>query len=171
MYQDAAKKTFSVPTPEKKFASASAETRSTYDSPCVARTTGDLRQEKRLRRRLCRQLKRNRFEAALGCTHRGGLLNELRSHGVARRFVRVTNVMNRRTTAEARIPAGCTTPFEVEIGVRREAVAGPFLFNFAVDNITRRQPSSVWRLRDLFSEVDMVYRRMTDGKQASCPAF
>ncbi|KAK6743814.1 hypothetical protein RB195_010860 [Necator americanus] len=39
---------------------------------------------------------------------------------------------------EIRTPAGCTTPFEVVTGVRQGAVAGPFLFNFAVDDIMRR---------------------------------
>ncbi|KAK6743716.1 hypothetical protein RB195_010798 [Necator americanus] len=46
--------------------------------------------------------------------------------------------MNQRTTAAVRTPAGCTTPFEVVTGVRQGAVAGPFLFNFAIDDIMRR---------------------------------
>ncbi|KAK6735132.1 hypothetical protein RB195_018366 [Necator americanus] len=46
--------------------------------------------------------------------------------------------MNQRTTAAVRTPAGCITPFEVVIGVRQGAVAGPFLFNFAIDDIMRR---------------------------------
>ncbi|KAK6739534.1 hypothetical protein RB195_008185 [Necator americanus] len=46
--------------------------------------------------------------------------------------------MNQRTTAAVRTPAGCTTPFEVITGVRQRAVAGPFLFNFAIDDIMRR---------------------------------
>ncbi|KAK6735391.1 hypothetical protein RB195_018541 [Necator americanus] len=37
-----------------------------------------------------------------------------------------------------RTPAGCTTPFEVVTAVRQGAVAGPFLFNFATDDIMRR---------------------------------
>ncbi|KAK6743855.1 hypothetical protein RB195_010887 [Necator americanus] len=43
-----------------------------------------------------------------------------------------------RTTAAVRTPAGCTTPFEEVTGVRKGAVAGPFLFNFAIDDIMRR---------------------------------
>ncbi|KAK6750509.1 hypothetical protein RB195_002467 [Necator americanus] len=50
--------------------------------------------------------------------------------------------MNQRTTAAARTSAGCTTPFEmvtgVRQGVRQGAVAGPFLFNFAIDDIMQR---------------------------------
>ncbi|KAK6753804.1 hypothetical protein RB195_013032 [Necator americanus] len=46
--------------------------------------------------------------------------------------------MNQRTTAAVRTPAGCTTPFEVVTGVIQGAVAGPFLFNFAIDDIMRR---------------------------------
>ncbi|KAK6727720.1 hypothetical protein RB195_005415 [Necator americanus] len=42
--------------------------------------------------------------------------------------------MNQRTTAAVRTPAGCTTPFEVLTGVRQGAVAGPFLFNSAIDD-------------------------------------
>ncbi|KAK6751717.1 hypothetical protein RB195_003247 [Necator americanus] len=46
--------------------------------------------------------------------------------------------MNLRTTAAVRTPAGCATPFEMVTGVRQWAVAGPFLFNFAIDDIMRR---------------------------------
>ncbi|KAK6729567.1 hypothetical protein RB195_006548 [Necator americanus] len=46
--------------------------------------------------------------------------------------------MNQRTTAAVRTPSGCTTPFEVVTGVRQGAVAGPFLFNFAIDDIMQR---------------------------------
>ncbi|KAK6763726.1 hypothetical protein RB195_024162 [Necator americanus] len=46
--------------------------------------------------------------------------------------------MNQRTTAAVRTPAGCKTPFEVVTGVRQGAVAGPFVFNFAIDDIMRR---------------------------------
>ncbi|KAK6759315.1 hypothetical protein RB195_021109 [Necator americanus] len=46
--------------------------------------------------------------------------------------------MNQRTTAAVRTPPGCTTPFEVVTGVRQGALAGPFLFNFAIDDIMRR---------------------------------
>ncbi|KAK6742020.1 hypothetical protein RB195_009720 [Necator americanus] len=37
-----------------------------------------------------------------------------------------------------RTPAGCATPFEVVTGVRQGAEAGPFLFNFAIDDIMRK---------------------------------
>ncbi|KAK6748443.1 hypothetical protein RB195_001208 [Necator americanus] len=46
--------------------------------------------------------------------------------------------MNQRKTAAVRTPAGCATPFEVVTGVRQETVVGPFLFNFAIDDIMRR---------------------------------
>ncbi|KAK6742906.1 hypothetical protein RB195_010273 [Necator americanus] len=44
----------------KKFAFASAETKSTYNSVCVARSTGDFNQEKRPRRKLRCQLQQDR---------------------------------------------------------------------------------------------------------------
>ncbi|KAK6762449.1 hypothetical protein RB195_023245 [Necator americanus] len=44
----------------KKFAFASVETRPTYNSVCVARSTDDFNQEKRLRRKLRRQLQQDR---------------------------------------------------------------------------------------------------------------
>ncbi|KAK6741647.1 hypothetical protein RB195_009489 [Necator americanus] len=70
--------------------------------------------------------------------HRGRLLNALSADGVPGKFVRLLDDMNQRTTAAVRTPAGCTTPFEVVTGVRQGAVAGPFLFNFAIDDIMRR---------------------------------
>ncbi|KAK6734175.1 hypothetical protein RB195_017761 [Necator americanus] len=70
--------------------------------------------------------------------HRGRLLNALRADGVPGKFVRLLDNMNQRTTAAVRTPPRCTTPFEVVTGVRQGAVAGPFLFNFAIDDIMRR---------------------------------
>ncbi|KAK6744134.1 hypothetical protein RB195_011068 [Necator americanus] len=58
--QDAARETLPVLLPRKKFAFASAETESTYNSVCVARSAGDFIQEKRLRRKLRRQLQQDR---------------------------------------------------------------------------------------------------------------
>ncbi|KAK6736321.1 hypothetical protein RB195_019164 [Necator americanus] len=58
--QDAARETLPVLLPRKKFAFASAETKSTYNSLCVARSAGDVNQEKRLRRKLRRQLQQDR---------------------------------------------------------------------------------------------------------------
>ncbi|KAK6737644.1 hypothetical protein RB195_020013 [Necator americanus] len=58
--QDAARETLPVLLPQQKFAFASAETKSTYNSVCVARSAGDFNQEKRLRRKLRRQLQQNR---------------------------------------------------------------------------------------------------------------
>ncbi|KAK6765531.1 hypothetical protein RB195_025439 [Necator americanus] len=78
------------------------------------------------------------FEAAFDSPHRGRLLNALRADGVSGKFVRLLDDMNQRKTAAVRTPAGCTTPFEVVTGVRQGAVAGPFLFNFAIDDIMRR---------------------------------
>ncbi|KAK6758226.1 hypothetical protein RB195_015819 [Necator americanus] len=54
------KGTLPVQMPRKKFAFASAETRSTYNSVCVARSAGDFNQEKRLRRKLRRQPQQDR---------------------------------------------------------------------------------------------------------------
>ncbi|KAK6755500.1 hypothetical protein RB195_014083 [Necator americanus] len=78
------------------------------------------------------------FEAAFDSPHRGRLLNALSADGVPGKFVRLLDDMNQRTTAAVRTPVGCTTPFEVVTGVRQGAVAGPFLFNFAIDDIMRR---------------------------------
>ncbi|KAK6742224.1 hypothetical protein RB195_009843 [Necator americanus] len=70
--------------------------------------------------------------------HRDRLLNTLRADIVPSKFVRFLDEMNQRTTAAVRTPAGYTTTFEVAIGVRQGAAAGPFLFNFAIDDIMRR---------------------------------
>ncbi|KAK6760673.1 hypothetical protein RB195_021942 [Necator americanus] len=78
------------------------------------------------------------FEAAFDSPHRGRLLNALRADAVAGKFVRLLDDMNQRTTAAVRTPAGCTKPFEVVTEVRQGAVAGPFLFNFGIDDIMRR---------------------------------
>ncbi|KAK6758849.1 hypothetical protein RB195_016214 [Necator americanus] len=78
------------------------------------------------------------FEAAFDSPHLGHLLNALSADGVPGKFVRLFDDMNQRTTAAVRTSAGCTTPFEVVTGVRQGAVAGPFLFNFAIDDIMRR---------------------------------
>ncbi|KAK6728225.1 hypothetical protein RB195_005708 [Necator americanus] len=77
-------------------------------------------------------------KAAFDSPHRGRLLKALRADGVPGKFVRLLDDMNQRTTAAVRTPAGCTIPFEVVTGVRQGAVAGPFLFNFAIDDIMRR---------------------------------
>ncbi|KAK6745273.1 hypothetical protein RB195_011786 [Necator americanus] len=58
--KDAARETLPVLLPRKKFAFASAKTKSTYNSVCVARSAGDFNQEKRLRRKLRRQLQQDR---------------------------------------------------------------------------------------------------------------
>ncbi|KAK6736618.1 hypothetical protein RB195_019361 [Necator americanus] len=57
---DAARETLPVLLPRKKFAFASEETKSTYNSVCVARSAGEFNQEKRLRRKLRRQLQQGR---------------------------------------------------------------------------------------------------------------
>ncbi|KAK6764284.1 hypothetical protein RB195_024559 [Necator americanus] len=77
------------------------------------------------------------FEAAFDSPHRDRLLNALCPDGIPGKFVRLLDDMNQRTTA-VRTPAGCTTPFEVVTGIRQEAVVGPFLFNFAIDDIMQR---------------------------------
>ncbi|KAK6764590.1 hypothetical protein RB195_024785 [Necator americanus] len=66
------------------------------------------------------------------------LLNALCADGVPGKFVRLFDDLNQRTIAAVRTPVGCTTPFEVVTGERQGAVAGPFLFNFAIGDIMRR---------------------------------
>ncbi|KAK6735308.1 hypothetical protein RB195_018480 [Necator americanus] len=58
--QDATRETLPVLLQRKKFAFASVETNSTYNSVCVARSTGDFNQNRRLRRKLHRQLQQDR---------------------------------------------------------------------------------------------------------------
>ncbi|KAK6761245.1 hypothetical protein RB195_022345 [Necator americanus] len=55
--QSASRTLLPVLLPRKKF--AFAETKSTYNSVCVARSTGDFNREKRLRRKLRRQQQQN----------------------------------------------------------------------------------------------------------------
>ncbi|KAK6761200.1 hypothetical protein RB195_022322 [Necator americanus] len=57
--QGATRETPPVLLPRNKFAFASAETKSTFNSICVARSTGDFKQEKRLKRKLRRQLQQD----------------------------------------------------------------------------------------------------------------
>ncbi|KAK6737646.1 hypothetical protein RB195_020014 [Necator americanus] len=78
------------------------------------------------------------FETAFDSLHQGRLLNALCADGVPGKFVRFLDDMNQRTTAVVRTQAGCTTPSEVVTEVRQGALAGPFLFNFAIDDIMRR---------------------------------
>ncbi|KAK6764358.1 hypothetical protein RB195_024617 [Necator americanus] len=78
------------------------------------------------------------IEAAFDSPYRDRLLNALRANGVPGKFVHLLDDMNQRTTAAVRTPAGCATPFEVVTGVRQGRVAGPFLVNFAIDDIMRR---------------------------------
>ncbi|KAK6757309.1 hypothetical protein RB195_015249 [Necator americanus] len=59
--QNAARETLPVLLPRKKFAVAAAETKSTYNSVCVARRAGYFNQEERLGRKLrARQLQQDR---------------------------------------------------------------------------------------------------------------
>ncbi|KAK6761544.1 hypothetical protein RB195_022565 [Necator americanus] len=58
--QDAARETLPALLSRKQFPYASAETKSTYNSVRVARSAGDFNQEKRLRRKLRRQLQQDR---------------------------------------------------------------------------------------------------------------
>ncbi|KAK6727150.1 hypothetical protein RB195_005074 [Necator americanus] len=57
--QYAARETLPVLLPQKKFAFASAETKSMYNSVCVARTIDDFSYEKRIRKKLRRQLQQD----------------------------------------------------------------------------------------------------------------
>ncbi|KAK6764589.1 hypothetical protein RB195_024785 [Necator americanus] len=76
------------------------------------------------------------ISCCMPCTRR--LLNALCADGVPGKFVRLFDDLNQRTIAAVRTPVGCTTPFEVVTGERQGAVAGPFLFNFAIGDIMRR---------------------------------
>ncbi|KAK6732013.1 hypothetical protein RB195_016413 [Necator americanus] len=87
-------------------------------------------------------MKQHDFEAAFDSPDQGRLLKVLRTDGVPEKFVCMLDDMNQRTTVAVRTPAGCTTPFELATGVRQGAVAGPFLFNFAIDDIMREQSTS-----------------------------
>ncbi|KAK6760578.1 hypothetical protein RB195_021877 [Necator americanus] len=58
--QDAARERLPALLPWKKLVFASAETNPTYNSVCVVRSAGDFNQEKRLRRKLRRQLQQDR---------------------------------------------------------------------------------------------------------------
>ncbi|KAK6734487.1 hypothetical protein RB195_017962 [Necator americanus] len=58
--QDTARETLPLLLPRKKFAFASTEAKSTYNSVRVARNPGEFNQEKRLRRKLRRQLQEDR---------------------------------------------------------------------------------------------------------------
>ncbi|KAK6755709.1 hypothetical protein RB195_014226 [Necator americanus] len=58
--QDGARETLPVLLSRKKFAFAFAEAKSTYNSVCVARRTGDFNKEKGLRRKLRRQPQQHR---------------------------------------------------------------------------------------------------------------
>ncbi|KAK6757720.1 hypothetical protein RB195_015498 [Necator americanus] len=108
--------------------------RSTIDQVFLVRRVIEIRQ----RYSKLMQLAFLDFEDAFDSPHRGRLLNALRADGVPGKFVLLLDDMNQRTTAAVRTPAGYTAPFEVVTGVRQGAVEGPFLFNFAIDNIMRR---------------------------------
>ncbi|KAK6727344.1 hypothetical protein RB195_005190 [Necator americanus] len=78
------------------------------------------------------------LRAAFDFPHRDRLLNAPRAYAIPGMFYRLIEDMNRRTTAADRKPTGFTSPFEVDTEVRQGTVAGPLLFNFAVDDIIRR---------------------------------
>ncbi|KAK6757792.1 hypothetical protein RB195_015548 [Necator americanus] len=67
------------------------------------------------------------------------VFSKLRADGVPEKLVRLPDDMNEQASAPIRTPAGYATPFEVVTGVGQGAVAGPFLFNFAIDDIMRRR--------------------------------
>ncbi|KAK6751615.1 hypothetical protein RB195_003185 [Necator americanus] len=56
------------------------------------------------------------------------LLDAFRADGIPGKSVRLINDIDRRTTA-----AECATSFKVVTGLKEGAVAGPFLFNFAIE--------------------------------------
>ncbi|KAK6762795.1 hypothetical protein RB195_023486 [Necator americanus] len=202
--QDAAKKTHPVIEPKKKLAFASAKTKSTCNSVYVARSTGDFNQEKRLRRKLHRQLQEDHdkdgkmrrcspvLNAANGVAigeatlpiwreHFKTLLSRQAPSAPELEYVhRPKYVVNEEPPIESKVLVAHsafldrlikhreeTTRDEqagfrpgrstidqvfivrrnlaavfkanaVVIGVRQGAMAGPFLFTFATDDIMRR---------------------------------
>ncbi|KAK6762403.1 hypothetical protein RB195_023209 [Necator americanus] len=110
--QDAAKKTFPVLAPRKKY----LRTISTFNSLCVARITVDFNREKRLRRRLRRQLKRDHenewtsrakeFEKVWEDKNPRKAYTVLRQYsGKMKRYLPVLNTANGVAVGEATLPS------------------------------------------------------------------
>ncbi|KAK6733321.1 hypothetical protein RB195_017209 [Necator americanus] len=78
------------------------------------------------------------FEATFDSPYQGRLLTTFRPDGVAGKFVRLPDDMNQQTTTAIRAAAGRTRPFEMVTELKQGAVAGPFPFHFAIDDIMRR---------------------------------
>ncbi|KAK6737358.1 hypothetical protein RB195_019826 [Necator americanus] len=163
--QNAARETLAVLLLRKKLAFASAETKSTYNSVCAVRSTGqgkrvwegvegheDTWKASALLKQYSGKMKRCSpalntgngavvvtflvCEAAFDSPHRGRLRNALRADGVTGKLVCLLDDMHERTTAAVRTP--CTTPFEVVTRVRQGTVGGLFLLSFTINNIMRR---------------------------------
>ncbi|KAK6739957.1 hypothetical protein RB195_008437 [Necator americanus] len=77
------------------------------------------------------------FEAAFDSPYRWCLLRALRADGVPEKFFVLLDDVNKRRIAALRTPAGCTTVL-VATGVSQGAVAGPFPFDFGINDIMRR---------------------------------
>ncbi|KAK6765298.1 hypothetical protein RB195_025290 [Necator americanus] len=100
--------------PRKKFAFASAETRSTYKFVCVARSTGGFNRKKRLRRKLRRQLQQDRdkwtsrakeFEKAWEDKNPRRAYALLKQHsGKMKRCSPVLNTASGKAVGEATLP-------------------------------------------------------------------
>ncbi|KAK6765189.1 hypothetical protein RB195_025218 [Necator americanus] len=92
----------------------------------------------RLRRIIDAISSRGRVQLLTPEEQRKRKMSALRADGVPGNFVRLLDDINQRITAAVRTPARCTTPFVVVTGVRQGAMAGPFLFNFVIDDIMLR---------------------------------
>ncbi|KAK6741452.1 hypothetical protein RB195_009361 [Necator americanus] len=113
--QDAARETLPVLLPRKRFAFASAETKSTYNYVCVARSAGDFNQVKSSRRKLRRQLQQDRdnertsrameFEKAWEDRNSRKAYALLKQHsGKMKRCFPVLNTANEVAVGEATLP-------------------------------------------------------------------
>ncbi|KAK6741453.1 hypothetical protein RB195_009360 [Necator americanus] len=114
-WQDAARETLPVLLPRKRFAFASAETKSTYNYVCVARSAGDFNQVKSSRRKLRRQLQQDRdnertsrameFEKAWEDRNSRKAYALLKQHsGKMKRCFPVLNTANEVAVGEATLP-------------------------------------------------------------------
>jgi exonuclease III len=78
------------------------------------------------------------FAAAFDCPDRERLFKALKADGVPPKIVELLADMNDHSTATVRTAAGLSERFQVRTGVRQGSVAGPLLFNYAVDDVMRR---------------------------------
>lgn len=78
------------------------------------------------------------FASAFDSPDRKRLFDLLRADGVPEEVTALLEDMNKESTATVRTAFGTTKPFSVKTGVRQGSVAGPFLFNYVVDDVMKR---------------------------------